>query len=182
MFFAPSFSASCKPVMSASILRDVVRRAADEPAERYEGRAVFCSQHHANSRRPGVSAASTVEFNRDRFVFHAAKLLTAFALECETPMWDKFAPRLRKSIFAALEVAAHHDRDEATAEDLLVAIARDEVSAAAFILDHAGVDRAALLARISAGSTEHRSQRAESVSSFCMHVLDVAVDQAADRR
>ena len=93
-------------------------------------------------------------------------------------MWDRFAPRLRKSIFAALEVAGHAGREEATAEDLLIAIARDDVSAAAFILDHARIDRAALIRQLSNGEITSRSQRAESLSSLCMHVLDVAVGQA----
>lgn len=95
-------------------------------------------------------------------------------------MWDRFAPRLRKSIFAALEEAGRAGRDEATDRDLLIAIARDEVSAAAFILDHARVDRAQLIQALSNGATSNRSQRAESLSALCMHVLGAAVEQAAE--
>lgn len=95
-------------------------------------------------------------------------------------MWDKFAPRLRKTIFAALEEACAQGRTAASPEDLLCAIARDEVSAAAFILDHAGVDRSQLIRHLSTETTSPRVRRAESLSSACMHVLDIATGQAAE--
>src|SRR5882757_10038247 len=63
-------------------------------------------------------------------------------------MWDRFAPRLRKSIFGALELAGQRGQHEASAEHLLIVIARDDDSAAAFILDRAGIDRLQLIAAI----------------------------------
>ncbi|MBC8108062.1 MAG: cytochrome P450 [Anaerolineae bacterium] len=88
---------------------------------------------------------------------------------------------MRKSIFAALEEAGRRGQPEATAEHLLIVIARDDESAAAFVLDHAGVNRPRLIAAIDAEipSGQPLPRRAEALSSFLMHVLDVARDESA---
>jgi ATP-dependent Clp protease ATP-binding subunit ClpC len=95
-------------------------------------------------------------------------------------MWDRFAPRLRKTIFTALEQAGRHGQEEAWAEHLLIALTLDEISAATFMLRHAHIDpgavRAAIEARLPAA--EPLPQRAESLSVFGLHVLDVATGEA----
>jgi ATP-dependent Clp protease ATP-binding subunit ClpA len=80
-------------------------------------------------------------------------------------MWEKFAPRLRKNIFAALEEACADGAPEATPGHLLGAIARDHASAAAFILDQAGVDRAKLL------SNRVNNARVERLSDSMLALL-----------
>ncbi|CAN5594667.1 hypothetical protein BH09PLA1_BH09PLA1_32470 [soil metagenome] len=91
-------------------------------------------------------------------------------------MWDRFAPRLRKSIFAALEEAGRRGQLEATAEHLLIVIARDDDSAAAFMLDRARVDRARLIDSLAANAALAPAlpRRGETLSSSLLHVLDVA--------
>ena len=91
-------------------------------------------------------------------------------------MWNRFAPRLRRMIFAALEEAGRRGQDEASAEHLSLVIARDGASAAAFVLDHAGANRGAIIHSIenTLRSDPPRSHRAESLSALALHVLDVA--------
>ena len=54
-------------------------------------------------------------------------------------MWDHFPPPLRKAIVASLDEAGLAGRDEAVAADLLVAIASDPQSAAAYMFERAGI-------------------------------------------
>jgi cytochrome P450 len=105
-------------------------------------------------------------------------------------MWDRFPPRMRKIITTALESAGRDRRDQASAEDLLVAMAQDPSCAAAFMLERCGIAPRTLLARLSAGqqdappgpALEKRwSERAGGFSSGAMHVLDIALAEA-DRR
>lgn len=52
-------------------------------------------------------------------------------------VWTRFAPRLRKAIFGALDEARLRGSAEVTAEDLLLGIVRDPQSAASYILNYA---------------------------------------------
>src|SRR5688572_606960 len=109
-------------------------------------------------------------------------------------MWDRFPPRMRKTVTAALEEAGHAGLDEATVDHLVIAITKDPECAAVFVFEHAGVDPQGLRqlletplaeAKGSAGNTENGerrptawSERAQRLSSSALHVLDVAVAEA----
>jgi ATP-dependent Clp protease ATP-binding subunit ClpA len=53
-------------------------------------------------------------------------------------MWTRFAPRLRKTFFGAMEEARQRGMLEVTAEHLLLSILRDPQCAGFYILNHAG--------------------------------------------
>jgi cytochrome P450 len=95
-------------------------------------------------------------------------------------MWDRFAPRLRKTIFAALEQAGRCGQEGAWAEHLLLALTLDEHSAATFMLRRGGIDPAALRAAIElqVPRAEPLPRRAQSLSILALHVLDVATGEA----
>ena len=105
-------------------------------------------------------------------------------------MWERFPPRMRKTITAALEGAGHHGAAEATVEDLVVAMTNDPACAGAFVFEHAGVEPAALqrrLERESQAAAAHGdgirpatawAERAQRLSPGALHVLDVAVGEA----
>jgi cytochrome P450 len=90
---------------------------------------------------------------------------------------------MRRALTSAAQLAANRGCDEVAAEHLLLVIARDTESAACYLLDHAGVPRATLLAELEriapSGSSQH--QRAQRLTPLTMHVLDVAAGEA-DRR
>src|SRR5262245_5152252 len=95
-------------------------------------------------------------------------------------MWSRFAPRLRKTVITALEIAAAGGQDEATDEHLLLAICRDEAAAATFMLDHAGIAPAAVAARI----LKHPRPAARSdkvstrLSVSALAILSIATSEA----
>src|SRR5690349_11514344 len=97
-------------------------------------------------------------------------------------MWNRLAPRLRRSIFTALEDAGQRGADEATIEDLLGAILRDAESAATFIVEFSGASPTAILDSLNASGTAHlsgeRRERVTHFSSSAMHVFDVAKGEA----
>ena len=100
-------------------------------------------------------------------------------------MWERFPPRMRKAITAALEEAGRAGAEQATAEHLLAAIAKDPACAANFMLEHAGVAPAAVLERlkIADGDPHARApERAGRFSSAALHVLDVSADPRAARK
>jgi cytochrome P450 len=96
-------------------------------------------------------------------------------------MWDRFPPRTRKAITAALEHAGRCRRDEATPQDLLFAIANDPECAAAFMFEQAGITPQKLVEPFDVSDENVRPlpERAARLSSGMMHVLDVAVGEAA---
>ena len=69
-------------------------------------------------------------------------------------MWERFPPRMKKTITAALELAGQAGCDEAAAEHLLAAIARDEACAGNFMLEQAGIAPSAVLERMGGGAGE----------------------------
>src|SRR5947207_407958 len=95
-------------------------------------------------------------------------------------MWNRFAPRMRKAVTTALEEAGRCGRDEASPEDLFVAMAKDPACAAVFMFDHAGIRTAELAETISrnANTQMPARQRASRLSPAALHVLDVAVGEA----
>jgi cytochrome P450 len=99
-------------------------------------------------------------------------------------MWDRFPPRMRKSITTALELAGQRGADQASAEHLLLAIARDPASAASCMFHDLGIDPDALIAKLQPPeATGHShpqpwSERAGRLSASALHVLDVAQAQA----
>src|SRR5689334_15955075 len=107
--------------------------------------------------------------------------LARFAsLPCRTTMWDRFAPRVRKIIFSALEQAGRRGQEEAWADHFLIALTLDENSAAAYMLRWAAIDPASLRAMVEAKlpPAPPLPRRAESLSVFALHVLDVATGEA----
>jgi cytochrome P450 len=89
---------------------------------------------------------------------------------------------MRRAVTAAAEEAARRGCDVVAVEHLLTTICRDRESAACFVFEHAGLSRSDLLERIlsiapTGGEAEHR-QRAASLSSAVLHVLDVATGEA----
>src|SRR5687768_609745 len=94
-------------------------------------------------------------------------------------MWDRFPPRMRKAITAALERAGQDGADEASDAHLLAAIASDPESAAAYMFERSGVAPAALIERLGVnGEPRRRPERADRFSASAMHVLDVAAGEA----
>ncbi|HEX4794882.1 MAG TPA: cytochrome P450 [Humisphaera sp.] len=53
--------------------------------------------------------------------------------------WNRFAPRLRKVVFSAIDETRQRGSTEVDADDLLLGALRDLQSAAVFVLDHSGV-------------------------------------------
>jgi len=92
-------------------------------------------------------------------------------------MWDLFAPRLRRAVFAALDEAGRRGQTEATAGDLLAVVLNDDDSAAAYIIEHAGLspDRVLRDMRPTMQPAAGRQHRAGRLSAGALHVLDVAV-------
>jgi cytochrome P450 len=94
---------------------------------------------------------------------------------------------MRKIVTAALEQAGRSRADEASAEHLLCAVARDPACAGFFMLEHCGIAPAKVLERLELSRGEENTgaqpwtQRATRLSSAAMHVLDVAAGEA-DRR
>jgi cytochrome P450 len=95
-------------------------------------------------------------------------------------MWERFPPRMRKAVTAALVEAARRGHDQMLPEHLLLTLIDDPECAASFMLERAGISSEALIAELepamAAGSS--RLQRAASISSPAMHLLDVAVGEA----
>jgi cytochrome P450 len=56
-------------------------------------------------------------------------------------MWNRFPPRMRRALNAAMQDAAFRGRDAVTASDLVAAVARDAESAGAYLLEFCGFDR-----------------------------------------
>jgi cytochrome P450 len=98
-------------------------------------------------------------------------------------MWTRFPPRMRRAISAALEEAGRRGCEEASPEHLLLSIAADPESAAAFMFEDARIARQRIVEAMQRAASSRRApiQRAARFSPEAMHLLDIAVDQA-DRR
>ena len=95
-------------------------------------------------------------------------------------MWQRFPPRMRRAVTGALEEAGRRGAEEATCEHLLLAVTRDPESAAAFMLEHAGVlpqDVREELEEKSPRGDAFR-QRAQRLSESAMQLLEAAQAQA----
>jgi cytochrome P450 len=97
-------------------------------------------------------------------------------------MWQRFPPRMRKALVAALDEAGRFGRETAGAEDLLCAIAADRESAGAFLLEHCGVDVARVVDRFPpTDSNGHPPpSRARCLDQSSLRVLQIA-EYEADR-
>jgi pimeloyl-[acyl-carrier protein] synthase len=95
-------------------------------------------------------------------------------------LWTRFAPRLRRAVAAATEIAAARGCDEVAVEHFLIAICRDSESAACFVFEHAGVPISLLLERLDrvAPSGVAIRQRAARMSSAALHLFDVAAGES----
>jgi len=95
-------------------------------------------------------------------------------------MWQRFPPRMRRAVTGALEEAGKRGAAEATPEHVLLAVARDPESAAAFMLEQAGVAPAEIaneLDQISPRGDVVR-QRAARLSQSALRLLETAQAQA----
>lgn len=100
-------------------------------------------------------------------------------------MWERFPPRMRKSIAASLDEAGRAGRYEAAAVDLLLSIVRDGDTAGAYMLARAGLAAPRLvevLANDNGTEPPRRRPWADRLSAEALHVLDVAADEARRRR
>jgi cytochrome P450 len=95
-------------------------------------------------------------------------------------LWTRFAPRLRRAVAAATEVAAGRGCDQVAIEHLLLAICRDGESAAWFVFEHAGISRSLLMEHLEqvAPTGSLLLQRAARMSSAALHLFDVAGGEA----
>src|SRR5439155_13267485 len=79
-------------------------------------------------------------------------------------MWNRFPPRMRRAINGALEEAGGRGHEQALPEHLLLRIAADRESAAAFIFEQCGIAPAALVDELSrnaapGGAAQQRAGR-----------------------
>lgn len=96
-------------------------------------------------------------------------------------MWQRFPPRMRRAVTSALEEAGRRGAEEATPEHVLLAVARDPESAAAFMFEHAGVPPAEIEKALDQTSPRGATirQRAPRLSESAMRLLE-ASQAAAD--
>jgi len=87
---------------------------------------------------------------------------------------------MRRAVTGALEEAGRRGAEEATPEHLLLSIARDSESAAAFMLEHAGVAPATIEKQLDASSPrgETPRQRAPRFSDAALTILEGSQAQA----
>jgi cytochrome P450 len=99
-------------------------------------------------------------------------------------MWQRFPPRMRRALVAALDEAARYGRDAADAEDLLAAIAADRESAGAYLLEQCGVDSGQILTRVKPSNGDQPSaiRRAHQLDESSLRILRTASDEAARLR
>jgi cytochrome P450 len=99
-------------------------------------------------------------------------------------MWKRFAPRLRKTIVFALGHAGRFGLDRGGVDHLLLAMARDEESAAAMMLAYCGIDAAKLAAAIESQRSSVASMQAsaESLDDDAIALLNCATTVADVRR
>ncbi len=87
---------------------------------------------------------------------------------------------MRRAVATAVDAAAARGCDEVAAEHLLLAVCQDAESAAVFLLERAGLSRAAVIDRLNGvaptGPSHH--QKAGRLSAAALHVLDVAAGEA----
>jgi cytochrome P450 len=93
---------------------------------------------------------------------------------------------MRTAISASLEEAGRAGREQVTAADLLIAIAKRADYVGAHVFEHAGLPPARLVEALQnngsgTGPPLHARPWAEQLSAEAMHVLDVAADEARRR-
>src|SRR5688500_6556511 len=95
-------------------------------------------------------------------------------------MWQRFPPRMRRAVTGALEEAGRRGADEATPEHVLLAVARDPESAAAFMFEHAGVSPADIEKELEVKSPRGDTvrQRAPRLSESALRLLEASQAQA----
>lgn len=92
-------------------------------------------------------------------------------------MWSRFPPRMRKTVTTALDEAAQSGREEATVEDLLIAIARDPMCAAIYMFEQAGISPQTILQRLNA-TPDRPGGRADRFDAAAMQLLANAQTEA----
>lgn len=99
-------------------------------------------------------------------------------------MWNRFAPRMRKTIFRAIDEAGRRSAGEVSAEHLLLAVLGDKESAAAFVLEHAG----APLERVHTELLSHLNEktappgRVSRLSTSARRALELADEESRKLR
>jgi cytochrome P450 len=91
-------------------------------------------------------------------------------------MWQHFSPRLRRVVAAALQVAGQRGHEHALPEHLLLALAADTDSSAAFLFERVGITLADITAQIDRFSPRlpEMRQRAARFSDASLLLLNVA--------
>jgi len=95
-------------------------------------------------------------------------------------MWTRFAPRLRKIFFGAMEEARQHGSAQVTAEHLLLSILRDPQCAGFYILTYGGAQpdvlRRLIQERIAAPAT--RNSHDISLAPSARRAIELAEDES----
>jgi cytochrome P450 len=99
-------------------------------------------------------------------------------------MWQRFPPRMRKALVAALDEAGRFGRETAGVDDLLCAIAADRESAGAFLLEQCSVevskivDRPPPSNRNGNGNGHPQTLRARCIDESSLRILKIAEEEA----
>jgi hypothetical protein len=95
-------------------------------------------------------------------------------------MWDRFPPRMRRIILAALDEAGRRGHEAAGAEHLVLAVCADPASGGAIVMRRCGIDLQDLSARIGA-IAEHNGApqgRAEQLEPAALNLLEAAASES----
>ncbi len=104
----------------------------------------------------------------------------------ELSPWFRYAPRMRKLLFAAIDEAARRGEGEVTAEHLLLGILADRAAAAVFLLQYAGADsdriREELQSRLGIAPRLRAASLPQCLSTSARRALDLAADESEKQR
>ncbi len=97
-------------------------------------------------------------------------------------MWERFAPRMRRTIVSALDEASRGGQETAGAEHLLLAFAKDRQSAGAYVLEQCGIELKPMIERLSPMNGDpseiEPSQRTSKLDDSALVLLREADDQS----
>ena len=136
--------------------------------------------HHSHGETPTTAAPASAIAHRPPLLMPPDRTPAATMAAMSQTMWKRFPPRMRRAVAAAVDAAAARGCDQVSAEHLLLAVCQDAESAAVFVLERAGVPRAALIDALNAAvpTGPNHAQKAARLSPAALHVLDVATGQA----
>src|SRR5579872_7629251 len=99
-------------------------------------------------------------------------------------MWQRFPPRMRRALVAALDEAARHGRDLAEPEDLLTAISADTESAGFYLLEQCQINVQKILvdSKPSGSNGKPALRRAHQLTEPSLEVLRTAAREATRLR